>query len=165
MLNFSIWLLPESRFELLLNSIIKKTTNYFSCSPFDAHCTLASGVNQPLAKTKGVLNSYKTKAKLIRCDLIGLVAGESPWKSFYISIKNNSEISRIQNYISEKLLSGQNYDFDPHMSLVYGSFDEIDLRNNIKFSSIPKEVIFDKIAIVDTSRSVKDWTIVYETNI
>ena len=62
-------------------------------------------------------------------------------------------------------MSGQNYDFDPHMSLVYGRFDEIDLRNNIKFSSIPREVIFDKIAIVDTSRSVKDWTIVYETNI
>jgi len=163
--NYSIWLLPHPKCEVLIKSLIKKTTNYFSATEFDAHCTLAGGVNKSLSRAIELLNSFKSKSKLIRCESISLKVGNPPWKTFYIDIKMNPKIFQIQNYISEEILAQANYFFDPHISLIYGRFNERDLRRFIKNSDIPVEIIFDRLAIVDTSGAVKDWDIVYEQKV
>ena len=77
----------------------------------------------------------------------------------------NPDIFRIQNYFSERILDVENPFFEPHISLVYGSIDEKDLRNWIKISNIPMKIIFNRIALVDTSNAVRNWTVLYKTNI
>ncbi len=163
--NYSIWLLPNPKYEMVLNLLIKKATNYFSYSKFDAHCTLLGGINEPSAKLIELIESLTFKSKSISCDSIGLTLGKQPWKSFYVNIKMNPDIFRIQNYFSERILDVENFFFEPHISLVYGSLDEKDLRNWIKISNIPMKIVFNRIALVDTSNAVRNWTVLYKTHI
>ena len=164
--NNSIWLLPNPKYEMVLNLLIKKATNYLSYSKFDAHCTLVGGVNEPSAKLIELIESLTFKSNSISCDSIGITLGKPPWKSYYINIKLNPDLVRTQNYFSERILDVENFFFEPHISLVYGGgLDEKDLRNLIKISNIPTKIIFNRIALVDTSNSVRNWTALYKTNI
>ena len=155
--------MPSSEYNDLLGKLIKKTCTYFSCSIFKPHCTLIGGLKKPISDIIKLVDSCQKKSNEISCESNGLKIGEPPWKIFYIDLRLNTKIFDIQNHFSKRILRDINYFFDPHVSLVYGRFNDNELRGKIKNSHIPKVVKFDRVAIADTKGEIKDWSLVYET--
>jgi len=161
--NYSIWLIPSSESNDLLGRLIKKTCSYFSCSIFSPHCTLIGGLKKPILGIIDLVDSCRKKSTELSCETNGLKIGEPPWKVFYIDLRSNSKIFDIQKYFSNRISSDIDYSFDPHLSLVYGRFNDKDLKGRIKNIHIPKMIKFDRIAIANTKGEIKDWSLVYET--
>ena len=54
------------------------------------------------------------------------------------------------------------YTFEPHVSLIYKKMGEGERERIIQSLSIMSKINFDRIAIVNTSEPVSEWTSVFE---
>ena len=159
-MTYSIWLIPSKKDVKYLNSIIRTLAKQNSAPKFSAHITVFSGITS-LGEAKSavsLLDSGKVLAKNI-----GIGQSDYLWKTLFVKIKKNANLTCIHKSLQEQL--GTKYNFAPHISLIYKKMSNTDKRKIKSQLEIKKSFYFDGVAIIRSSKDVSRWKVLYRTKL
>ena len=157
---WSLWLLPEKKDYLKLKRLINELSIENRSPSFEPHVTLFGRVSiapYPLFK---FFEKRTVDQKQIVCGIKDLRLGLSPWRAMSLDIKKNASLDLFQVHIIEKLNTLRDYDFNPHLSLVY--CDKQATKVSIRDASIPRTIKFESLAVVEVSNNIDEWNIIKE---
>ena len=159
-MTYSIWLVPSYRDKKYLNKIIHNLARQYGAPKFSAHITVYSDVTS-LRKAKAAVQSLSS-CKIPVCKT-GIGQSDYLWKTLFIKIKKDKNLNKIHKSLHTIL--GTKYDFEPHISLIYKKMDSSTKRKIKNSLKIKKSFSFGEIAIVRSSKCVRDWKMIYKASL
>ena len=83
------------------------------------------------------------------------------YKSIYISVNNSLRLENLRNSIFRIKEFDLHSNFSPHISLIYGSFQESVKKNIIfKLPKLKSNLLINKLSIVDVNEEISLWKII-----
>ena len=155
---WSLWLLPDARDNVKYKNIIKNISLETGLSCFEPHLTLFGRINANPEPFFELFEDMANKQKRISTKVKKIKFGTSYWKSFYIDIEKNSSLKALQKQMIAPINHLRDYLFDPHLSLAYGSTDE--MRYLTKEINLEKVMSFNSVAIAFVPFNVDSWKII-----
>ena len=153
-----MWLLPDARDNVKYKSIIKSISLETGLSYFEPHLTLFGRINANPEPFFEFFKDMANKQKRISTKVKKIKFGTSHWKSFYIDIEKNSSLEALQKQMIVPINHLRDYLFDPHLSLAYGSTDE--MRYLTKEINLEEVISFNSVAIAFVPFNVDSWKII-----
>lgn len=155
-MTYSVWLVPAYSDAKYYNQIIASLSKQYAAPKFAAHMTIYSKISS-ISEAKKAVSSIKSKK--IRAKILGIGKSDYLWKTLFVKIKKDRQLVSIHQSLHDSLKN--NYDFAPHLSLIYKKLNtqtKRRIQNNLK---IKKSILFDSVVIIRSSRTVKNWKVVY----
>lgn len=152
---YSVWAEPATQDAKYLLKIIRSLGEKYSAPTFRPHITLYGGVRNMSSVMTAIRNcgarkfSVRTKS---------LDFSDSVWKTVFVNVERNRQMQKINNAIKE--VASNQYDFSPHMSLIYKKMDNSTKQKIINDLKIKGKFTFDKITIIVSSKVVSEWKVV-----
>ena len=155
---WSLWLLPDVRDNVKYKNIIKNISLETGLSYFEPHLTLFGRINANPEPFFELFEDMANKQKRISTKVKKIKFGTSHWKSFYIDIEKNNSLEALQKQMIAPINHLRDYLFDPHLSLAYGSTDEMSYLT--KEINLEKVISFNSVAIAFVPVNVDRWKII-----
>ena len=155
--KYSIWLMPSDSDKVYLSSIIQSLSEAYDAPPFEPHCTIYSSVDD-LESAKTIIDQLNFKP--FEAKVNGLSQSDYIWKTIIFELETNPHLLLLHYLFNQAMLDP--YTFEPHVSLIYKKMEEGERERIIQSLSIMSKINFDRIAIVNTSEPVSEWTSVFE---
>ena len=155
---WSLWLLPDAMDNVKYKNIIKNISFEMGLSYLEPHLTLFGRINANPEPFFEFFKDMATKQKRISTKVKKIKFGTSHWKSFYIDIEKNSNLEALQKQMIAPINHLRDYMFDPHLSLAYGSTDEMSYLS--KEINLEKVISFNSVAIAFVPVNVDRWKII-----
>ena len=155
---WSLWLLPGNRENGKYARIIKKLNLRNGLPSFDPHLTLFGRINANPEPFFEFFKNMANKQKAISTKIKKIKYGTSYWKSFYIDIEKSSSLEALQKQMIAPINHLRDYLFDPHLSLAYGSTDEMSYLT--KEINLEKVISFNSVGIAFVPVNVDSWKII-----
>ena len=156
-LKYSIWLMPIENDRNHLNRIIKSLAKNYDSIIFEPHCTLFSPCFEVEA-AKSILNQLDIKQ--FETNVNRIDQSYSVRKTIFFELESDPRLILL-NYLLGQAIS-EKYNFEPHLSLIYKKISKIERIRIIQSIPLIPKICFDRIAIVNTTGSVSEWTCEYE---
>tara|TARA_Y100000590_G_scaffold7353_1_gene9388 strand:+ start:10173 stop:10661 length:489 start_codon:yes stop_codon:yes gene_type:complete len=155
--KYSIWLMPSDSDKVYLSSIIQSLSEAYDAPPFEPHCTIYSSADD-LETAKTIIDQLNFKP--FEAKVNGLSQWDYIWKTIIFELETNPNLLLLHYLFDQAMLDP--YTFEPHISLIYKKMGEGERERIIQSLSIMSKINFDRIAIVNTSEPVSEWTSVFE---
>ncbi|MDD9880706.1 MAG: hypothetical protein OXR70_02430 [Candidatus Marinimicrobia bacterium] len=155
--KYSIWLMPSDSDKVYLSSMIQSLSEVYDAPPFEPHCTIYSSVDD-LESAKTIIDQLNFKP--FEAKVNGLSQSDYIWKTIIFELETNPHLLLLHYLFNQAMLDP--YTFEPHVSLIYKKMGEGERERIIQSLSIMSKINFDRIAIVNTSEPVSEWTSVFE---
>ena len=155
--KYSIWLMPSDSDKVYLSSITQSLSEAYDAPPFEPHCTIYSSVDD-LESAKTIIDQLNFKP--FEAKVNGLSQSDYIWKTIIFELETNPHLLLLHYLFNQAMLDP--YTFEPHVSLIYKKMGEGERERIIQSLSIMSKINFDRIAIVNTSEPVSEWTSVFE---
>ncbi|MBI5697089.1 MAG: hypothetical protein HZC29_00995 [Thaumarchaeota archaeon] len=155
-MTYSIWLEPSQKDTVYLNKIISDLAKKYGAPRFSAHLTVYSGVSG-LNQAKSAVNSCRLAKFQVKTSAIR--HSDYLWKTIFVNIKKDTNLRTVNSILQKNLKL--DYEFKPHVSLIYKALDTATKRKIIKNLKIKKSLTFDKITITRSSKNVHTWKKLY----
>ena len=155
--KYSIWLMPSASDKVYLSSMIQSLSEAYDAPPFEPHCTIYSSVDD-LESAKTIIDQLNFKP--FEAKVNGLSQSDYIWKTIIFELETNPHLLLLHYLFDQAILDP--YTFEPHVSLIYKKMGEGERERIIQSLSIMSKINFDRIAIVNTSEPVSEWTSVFE---
>ena len=155
---WSLWLLLDARDIVKYKNIIKKISLETGLPCFEPHLTLFGRINANPEPFFELFRDMANKQKRISTKVKKIKFGTSHWKSFYIDLEKNRSLEALQKQMIAPINHLRDYLFDPHLSLAYGSTDE--MTSLTKEINIEKVISFNSVAIAFVPVNVDRWKII-----
>jgi hypothetical protein len=157
-MKYYLWLLPSGPEAIKLQQIITDLSRGYSQTSFPSHITMWSGIISP----QEIINTIDELAKTlpITLDFGNPTFGNSFYHCVYLPVKPSSVLGDIQAQICT--VTKQPYNFDPHISLMYGEHSPArrsDISQNlyIPFNTIE----MGHFALVEGADHFANWRVVH----
>jgi len=155
--KYSIWLMPSDSDKVYLSSIIQSLSEVYDAPPFEPHCTIYSSVDD-LESAKTIIDQLNFKP--FEAKVNGLSQSDYIWKTIIFELETNPHLLLLHYLFNQAMLDP--YTFEPHVSLIYKKMGQGERERIIQSLSIMSKINFDRIAIVNASETVSEWTSVFE---
>lgn len=156
---FAVWLLPMNEDMEYLKKIVKNLSLEYDSPEFYPHVTVYGLVNTGMELINNAINYSITDLKPFKIRKLSLAHSNNLWRTVFIKIKTNKELLLINRRLSDRLYQYAEYNFAPHISLIYKNMSRSERIKIIKTMKIKDEFTLDKIAILKFSRSINEWLI------
>ena len=160
--GYSIWLTLEKDSRSSYRDLIIKLSKRLKSTSFDPHCTIYGRLDIDLDNIKPVIADFAKTRNQFSTTVKRLKSGKSKWKSLYLSINNNEEMSSLYGICKKKFASSRKYVFDPHISIAYGLYEPESIHKATKNIIIPEYLAFSGIAIIKTGENIANWETVFQ---
>jgi len=159
---FVIWFLFDKSDHEYLSSIIQKLSNQYNCHSFIPHITAHGIINTNIEQIDKIITDSIKGIKSFFIEKNKLTFTDNFWKTLFIDISPNQKMVEINKKLRNDLPLKQDYDFSPHISLMYKKINEkekekleatIITKNNFKIS---------KLGILKFSENINEWKIIQE---
>lgn len=154
-MKWSIWLLPDEKNGVYLQSLINDCCTRFGSQTFDPHVTLFGRVDVEPESAFSFFETICKNQSPISLGVDGIQIGEPPWKALFLQIEKSESLTKFQSIIDAHLNKIRNYDFDPHLSLAYGDL-ELE-KSQIENITFPESIQFSSVALVKTPDEISSW--------
>ena len=155
---WSLWLLPDARDNVKYKNIIKNISLETGLSYFEPHLTLFGRINANPEPFFEFFKDMANKQKRISTKVKKIKFGTSHWKSFYIDLEKNRSLEALQKQMIAPINHLRDYLFDPHLSLAYGSTNEMNYL--AKEINLEKAISFNSVAIAFVPVNIDRWKII-----
>ncbi len=148
--------MPESGDAKYYDKIISSLAKKYTAPKFAAHLTIYSKISS-ISEAKKAVSAIKSKK--IRVKTLGIGESDYLWKTLFVKIKKDRQLVKIHQSLHDYLKN--DYEFAPHLSLIYKKINaqtKREIRSGLK---IKKSILFDSVVIIRSSRTVKNWRVVY----
>ena len=159
---YSIWLILEQDSRARYRDLIIRLSRKLKTPAFDPHCTLYGRLNLDIDKIKPIVSDLVSTKDQFSTSIKRLKTGKTKWKSLYLPLDNNENLSYLYGTCKNKFSYARRYTFDPHISLAYGVFDPETVHYATKNITIPEYLAFSGIAVVKTGNDISSWEIVFQ---
>lgn len=163
--KYSLWLTPEGEVYFKLKKLIDKLANQYGGPKFEPHVTLLGDLN--LSQEEALSKAFQLSIQL-QPYTIGLGAldyTESYFRCVFIKAKKTKQVMRA-NLEARKIFNiRSNEKYMPHLSLLYGNFDENLKKKIIKeLGALNFKLKVKRIYLTNSSRFTepKEWQAVAE---
>ncbi len=168
----SVCLIPSKDDQKYLEKIILSLVNRYKTPIFLPHLTVYGMLRASQSEIEDAVDYALTDITQFSVKVDKLSYSDAFTKTLYIQFKINEILSGICNRLGSRLqrylINRQEYELNPHISLVYkhgmSNGEKEDIINSI---NIKKEFSFDSCSIVSASRpieieeDIKSWKVVY----
>ena len=161
--RWSIWLCPDPSDESSIQPLIDECCSWFNSPSFSSHITLFGRVDADPETTFSFLSDYVSGLGLISLNMLGVKTGPPPWKTLYLQVDKTEPLVRLQKEIDQYLNMDRHYEFDPHLSLVYGNL-KID-KSKLDNISFPETITFSSVALMETPDDINNWKLIFQTGL
>ena len=155
---WSLWLLPDNKENGKYARIIKKLSLRTGLPSFEPHLTLFGRIYANPEPSFEFFKNLANEQKTISTRIKKIKFGTSYWKSLYIDIEKDTSLEALQKQMIVPINHLRDYLFDPHLSLAYGSTDEMTYLT--KEINIEKVIRFNSVAIAFVPVNVDRWKII-----
>ena len=159
---FAIWFLFGKEDNNYLEHIIKDLATQYHSPFFIPHITVYGLVNTNIETIDNlILESIKdVKPFLIEKNSINY--SDDFWKTLFIEIQQNQYLNSINKKITNGLSKFSNYEFSPHISIIYKKMNENEKKFIVRNLNVKNNFLVSKIVIHEFSNNIVDWRIVKE---
>lgn len=163
---FSIWLLPAKEDSNFLGEIIKNLSRKYSAPTFIPHLTIyGGGLKLDLERAKKIVTKSVEGIKPFIIEINKINRSDNFWKTVFIEIKMNKYLEMIYQNLKRELIIYNDYELEPHLSLIYKKLPLVEKNKIIKSSKIKSSFLIDKIAInyylENKHYEVENWKLIY----
>jgi 2'-5' RNA ligase len=154
--KYSIWLMPSKADLAYLSTSIQLLARKYDAYTFEPHCTLFSPISDLKSSIK-IIDAFDLQPFQVKS--VCLNHSDVIWKTVFIELEMSDELEWLNQKFSD--ISVMDYEFKPHISLIYQSISSKKRQAIIDNLDLKKYYKMDGIAIMDTSQSVEEWKKVY----
>jgi len=157
---YSIWAIPSAPTYRNVESIITRLAREHDGPTFSPHITIVGDVGLPKSQLTDVIGSLNTNSdKVFR---LGRVAcSENYYKAVFVETKDDSSIRTLRSNLLSLLGMGSD-EYNPHMSLMYGTYAVTTLAaiaNAITVPDIPTKIA--RLDLVPITPDPNEWESIY----
>lgn len=167
--DFSVWLIPQQKDNLYLQTLVSTLAVQYNTPTFRPHFTLYFGKTDSLDSVKKVIKRLVTSmgknAKPIELTINGMDVTPDKFKSLYLTFEPEPELFAWSKQLGTAA-SQDNYIFVPHLSLLYKDMplsEKRHIKEQIEPTIRLSSVTFDQIELIreDDPDNVNRWVSVY----
>ena len=158
---FSAWLIPEEKHSGQLQELINRLAQENNAPKFIPHCTLAGKIMLGSKFSFDEIKTFCNQSKPMSLNVFKIMSEKTLFKSLYIQLKKEKFIVDFQKKIANFFIKREPYKFDPHLSLMYKIVSAEKQKKILSCISLPDQINFNYISIVNTGQNVDEWKIVH----
>lgn len=152
---YSVWAEPAANDARYLLKIIRRLGRKYHAPTFRPHITVYGGVRD----ASPVISAIRScGARKFAVHTKGLDFSDALWKTVFVNVERNIQMQKINNAI--KKVAPNQYEFLPHISLIYKKMDCSAKQEIIDDLKIKSKFTFDKITVIASSKVVSEWKVV-----
>ena len=155
--GYSLWLMPEGEIYKKLAGIISDLSKRYKTPKFEPHVTLLGEVEK--YKKQRMISWTSSLSRLIKpfeIKLDGVDYRGETFKSLFIKVEESRDIMHA-NFTAKKVF-GLEFDYKPHLSLLYGDIDQRIKKAIItELGDFDLSFAADKIHLYSTRGEPKKW--------
>ncbi len=141
--------------------LLQKESQEILKSPsFEVHITLAGPYKNIDIFYDSSINNLLKKFQPLILDLNNYSYKNNFYKSFFISVEESNNLKSLRSEINHFYPFDLNYNYSPHISLVYGNHSKKNKDQLIsKIKTHPSKIIMNKISVVEVNEKKEKWDI------
>jgi len=157
--KYAIWLTFSKSDEKYLSDIINELCIEHLSPFFTPHITVYGLVHIELGKIERIIQEIsETPSFSVKKQEI--LQSEDFWKTVFIQVHRNKSLDKIHNALKKNLGKYTNYEFNPHISLIYKKTDVLEKDRIIKKLKIKSEFCVSGMAVQEFNDDIPKWKIV-----
>ena len=169
--DISIWLIPRTDQRKSLQKIIDDLSKKYNAYSFIPHITAYYlGTSMKLEEVITITDNATNGTRPFTMNAKNIVYSDIFTKTLYIQFEVSKQLLELYNKLKDHFNKYYEYVLNSHLSLIYkNNMDNKEKENEIKRISYPKNLTFDKIAIITRGGSIitkekdiLDWKIEFE---
>ena len=153
----SIWLMPAKNDQAYLQNIIHGLSLEYKAPVFLPHCTLYSPTDMARSELEEILKYVANGTSPLSVTANRLNITSNIWKTLFIELEKSQELSKLQQKLMRQIRSPKEYDFMPHISLIYRAMSTERKKEIIEKLYLKNSYKMDKISVVETGLDVMNW--------
>lgn len=157
---FAVWLIPSKKDTKHLENIIKKLSHDFHAPIFLPHITIYGLMDISIEIVKDAVINCMSDLEPIMVEHDGIDYSDDLWKSVFIKIKPTKILRLANEKLTQKLAKYSNYEFYPHISLIYKKIRDSEKKKIIENLKIKDEFEMNRIGILKFSKNMNKWRLV-----
>ena len=158
--HYSIWLIPGKNDQVYLQKLINRLSYEYNAPIFFPHCTLYSTSILSETKLEGIIKTIAIDTQPLFVELKRLNFTSDIWKTVIIELENSKSLTQLQKNLMKKIYRKVEYNFQPHISLMYKKLSFEKKKKIIKNLILKNFYKMEHICIVNTGDDIKNWNII-----
>ena len=165
------WLCPAEPARSGFAEIIGNLATQFDAPVFEPHMTIYV-TNAEQENPKAVLEKVLKGREPFRLTMCGLSYSAKFTKTLFVQFAPNPELARLSEDLRRACISQNDYELNPHVSLIYKEMEEETNRRLASSITVPfGEVTFDNVkaiispAEIKSREDVETWRVVAERHL
>ena len=164
--SFSIWLVPDNYCFDITSSYIKLLSEKYEGPLITPHVTLVSGFLGDKIELIKKIDEISNMLKPFDIFFKSIGHKDEFFRSLYLIVSEDKNFKKSRNIALKELGIGRENDFIPHLSLVYGNFEEKKKKSMINLiSKIPKMFKAEQIYLAYNDEINLKWSVVEKFNL
>lgn len=159
MKKYAIWLTFSNIDEKYLSDVISQLCIRHLSPFFIPHITIYGLVQIELWKLEKIIQELSDIQSFL-AKKQEILQSENFWKTVFVQIHRNDSLDRIHHTLKKNLEKYADYEFNPHISLIYKKMDVFEKERIIKELKIKSEFRVSGIAIQEFNEDILKWKIV-----
>lgn len=135
---------------------------YFKSPFFEIHLTLHGPIVDKKELDIEKILELKNKFTSFEIEALNYAISNNIYTSLFIDIAKTNNLTLLKKYLNKEIFIQNQTSFKPHISLIYGDFNENKKKNIIK--SLPKikgkKFKIKNLAIADVNENTNKWNII-----
>jgi 2'-5' RNA ligase len=149
------WLIPAVDQNKQLAALIHTLACKYDAAVFEPHVTVYSSDDSE-EDARRVLHQIAAQHHPLELRVSGIAHSEKFTKTLFVQFAANREAQRLSDAVRESSQSGHDYQFDPHLSLLYAHISAETKAAEAEAIHLPFErVTFDSIAAICFPRPIE----------
>lgn len=153
---YSIWLCLGKDDSAYVSQIIQNLSSEYKSQPFIPHLTLYGVIF--ITKDEGIslIKNVIKNEKPFSVKTASLESSSEFFKTLYIQMEQSPQLSKLQKKIMENLTTHIDYNFNPHISLIYANLTPEQKQWMKTHIQIQKEFHFSSLVLVNHGVHAED---------
>ncbi len=158
---YSLWLKPSIESFRRYQSIISDLAEVNQTEDFLPHITLKSNIEDLTDKHLYDIAVLSAITKVFDVRSTSLSVQDDYYKSLYAVVQHNTILNHLNREIKD-LFPNNDYDFQPHISLIYSNLSKVKKLKIIQLNrkTYPKLIGLEGIQIMKTVGKPSDWEMI-----
>jgi len=161
----SIWLTPADDDQAYLQNMIRNLSSEHKAPVFSPHCTLYSPADLAKSELEEILEHVAEGILPLTVTVDKLNFTSNIWKTVFIELEKSQELAWLQQKLVRRIPAPKQYDFAPHISLIYSAMPTEKKKGIIKKLPLRNSYKMDKISAVETGLDVVNWKNIAEVKL
>lgn len=167
----TFWLLPAEPAHTFFSRLIAELAERFDAPVFEPHVTVYV-IDAQKENAMELLNCASANTESRRLSITGIDYSDEFTKTLFVQFKPDAGLARLSEDLRRGSVSRDDYQLNPHLSLLYKDLDNETKRQLAASISLPfDEIVFDEVkavispAEIRSRTDVEAWRVVAEQSL